>query len=141
VNFTRFFPLPVKEQGTCLSCWAITTIDIIESILYRRGRGNYRLSVQNLVDCDKKNNGCNGGWAGFAFAYARDEGLSNGTRYKYTGVKSECKRVGKKFPSIVKIKDYCEINVRGKEDLLKKIIARYGPISGAMCKFHQFKTH
>lgn len=138
MNLTRFFQSPVKEQGGCLSCWAITTIDIIESILYRKGRGDYRLSIQNLVDCDTKNYGCNGGWAAFSFAYARDEGVSNGSTYLYIGAKQNCQRIGNKFPPIAKIKNFCEIKVNGKEDLMKKIVAKYGPISAAICELEIF---
>lgn len=133
MNYTRFFSPDVKDQGVCLSCWAITTVEIIESLLKRKGR-DWRLSVQNLVDCSVLNYGCNGGWASFAYMYVRDEGVSNGSSYVYVGAKQECKRVGKQFPAIAKVIDFCEIKVNGKEEILKKILAKYGPVSAAMCE-------
>lgn len=35
---------------------------------------------------------------------------------------------------MVKIPNVCEIYVNGQEDLLKSLIAQYGPVSGAICK-------
>lgn len=124
VNYTNFFG-PVVNQGVCLSCWAITATEITEAMLRRKGR-DWSLSSQNLVDCSQLDYGCNGGWAANAYSYIKTDGISNGSTYVYVGVKQSCKRVDPKFKPIAKIEDYCSVTLNGNEDILKKIVARYG---------------
>lgn len=96
-------------------------------------------SEQNLVDCSALDYGCTGGWPTNAFKYIRDEGISNGTRYPYRGVKQSCLRVGKKRRAILKVKNVCEVFLNGREDLLKRIVAQYGPVSSGVCEY--FSLH
>jgi hypothetical protein len=46
------------------------------------------LSEQQLVDCSDSfgNQGCNGGWTGFAYDYATDIRLTTEAQYPYTGL-------------------------------------------------------
>jgi C1A family cysteine protease len=77
---------PVKDQGTCGSCWAFATVDVLE--------GNYNLnynvlksySQQYLIDCVKSNSGCNGGSAVDAYNYITLNGIVDGTVYPYDGI-------------------------------------------------------
>lgn len=87
-----------------------------------------------MFDCSTLDYGCNGGWATNAFKYIRDQGVSNGTRYKYTGVPQKCKRTVNRYKSILKVQEVCEVFLSGDENLLKSIIANYGPVSGAIGK-------
>lgn len=125
VNYTKFFG-PVVNQGVCLSCWAITATEVVESSLRRKKRV-WSLSSQNLVDCSKLDYGCNGGWAANAYAYIKSEGLSNGSTYVYSGARQACKRgESKLFAPIARIPDYCSISLNGDEEALKRIVAHYG---------------
>ncbi len=54
---------PVRNQGQCGSCWAYASAASIESLLSIAMVNTVELSTQNLVDCNLKNNGCNGGFA------------------------------------------------------------------------------
>ncbi|MDD3875106.1 MAG: C1 family peptidase [Bacteroidales bacterium] len=49
----RMFNLvsPVKDQGSCGSCWAFATIAAIESNWLKQGHGLTILSEDNLIDC------------------------------------------------------------------------------------------
>ena len=42
---------PVKDQGSCGSCWAFATIASIESNWLKQGAGTYILSEDNIIDC------------------------------------------------------------------------------------------
>ena len=61
---------PVKDQGSCGSCWAFASTAVHESAhAIRHGGPILSLAEQELVDCAKLNFGCDGGWYVNAWAY------------------------------------------------------------------------
>jgi len=58
----------VKDQGQCGSCWAFGTIANIEGASVAQGQMPLlALSEQEVVDCSKQDNGCNGGLPSYAY--------------------------------------------------------------------------
>lgn len=51
----------VENQARCGSCFAYAAVGAAEGVLLKKGI-NTRLSVQQIVDCDKLNDGCDGLW-------------------------------------------------------------------------------
>jgi len=84
---------PVKNQGqVCGSCWAFTALGEMESQLLIKGRGSYDLSVQQLVDCDPYDTGCQGGFFDRAWKYiSQSGGVMRTSDYPYLGAKSACR--------------------------------------------------
>jgi len=68
---------PIREQLTCGSCWAFSSIASIESRNAIKNGELLKLSEQELIDCDTNNMGCNGGMPDKAFKWAMDHNLVN----------------------------------------------------------------
>ena len=85
---------PVKNQGSCGSCWTFSTVGTMESHWNILGKGkNLTFSEQQLVDCagDYDNYGCNGGLPSHAFEYIRHAGgLESDVTYPYTAKDGQC---------------------------------------------------
>ena len=60
---------PVKDQASCGSCWAFSTIGVVEAFYKKKYNQELLLSEQNLIDCNKDNKGCKGGWFNDSLEY------------------------------------------------------------------------
>jgi len=82
---------PIKNQGQCGSCWAFSTVGTLESA-YKISAGTlYSLAEQQLVDCDKSDNGCSGGWPHSAYDnYYTGAGACTEASYTYTARDGYC---------------------------------------------------
>ena len=81
---------PVKNQGQCGSCWAFATVASIEGLYQITGHPLTDFSEQQIVDCDKANYGCQGGWPYKALQYVQQNGLELQTDYPYTAKDGVC---------------------------------------------------
>ncbi|KAI9086137.1 hypothetical protein K1719_031858 [Acacia pycnantha] len=81
----------VKNQGSCGSCWAFSTIGAIEGVHALTTRNLVTLSEQQLVSCDTSNYGCQGGLVHTAYEYVvRNGGITTSTIYPYTATNGTC---------------------------------------------------
>merc|ERR1712216_296533 len=60
---------PVKDQQQCGSCWAFSATEQIETNWKMAGNKLVSLSPQQIVSCDKTDDGCNGGNTETAYKY------------------------------------------------------------------------
>jgi len=66
---------PVKNQAQCGSCWSFSTTGALEGASVIAGRPLVSLSEQNILDCDKGGNKCQGGSMDQAFEWVAQNGL------------------------------------------------------------------
>lgn len=84
---------PVKNQGRCGSCWAFSTVAVVEGIYQIRTGKLVSLSEQELVDCDTLDDGCDGGISYRALRWiASNGGITTEADYPYTGTTDACNR-------------------------------------------------
>ena len=82
----------VKDQGGCGSCWAFSTVEVVESMWMIAGNSETLMSPQQLVDCSGAyyNEGCNGGWYFWAYDYLKVNKEMTEASYPYKGVDQTC---------------------------------------------------
>jgi len=61
---------PVKNQGSCGSCWAFSTTGALEGAHHKATGKLVSLSESQFVNCDRTCHGCSGGLMDLAFKYA-----------------------------------------------------------------------
>ncbi|KAI9922511.1 hypothetical protein PsorP6_000933 [Peronosclerospora sorghi] len=81
----------VQIQGLCSSCWAFASVAAVESLqcIQSDERRIQKYSVQQVVECDMRNMGCDGGSALHAFKYIQQNGLCSATSYPYTSLNGD----------------------------------------------------
>jgi len=85
INYQSFFNTP-RNQMNCGGCWAFTVTASIESNKsIKQGTLNQYLSVQQLLDCNSQNYGCNGGDLITGMNYVLNTGVENDSDYTYLG--------------------------------------------------------
>merc|ERR1711998_673465 len=119
---------PVKNQGQCASCWAFSTTGAVEGAEQIATGTLTSYSEQQLVDCSKQNNGCNGGLMDYAFKYIETAPLETETDYPYTGKDGTCAYETSK--GVGKVAAFSDVS-SGSASQLKAALAK-GPVSVAI---------
>lgn len=76
---------PIKDQGSCGSCWSFSTTGALEGAYYIKYGNLQSFSEQNIVSCDTTDSGCNGGWPSNAINWVKSNGgVCSEASYPYT---------------------------------------------------------
>jgi cathepsin L len=82
---------PVKNQGSCGSCWAFGTLGEVEAKHKQNTGSTVNLAEQQLVDCSTQNSGCDGGRPDWALTYLSGKSIYTTSSYAYTAKDGSCK--------------------------------------------------
>jgi cathepsin L/cathepsin K len=92
INWKESMSSPVRYQGNCGSCWAFSTIAIVEGNWNINKRQSLSISPQQLVDCDTTNFGCNGGWYTGGIDFYKNNPAVLESNYKYEEQAGTCRQ-------------------------------------------------
>lgn len=133
---------PVKDQGQCGGCWAFSTTEGVESAVFRStGKLPPLLSTEQLIDCEKRDLGCNGGDIPEAVRWLMKEGMTTNAEYpddsSKRGKNKKCTWTKNKAPPVVRVESFkyavkqCQNGncADGDEAALAAAVAQYGPLS------------
>jgi cathepsin L len=81
----------IQDQGQCGSCWSFSSTASTEFAWCKAHNKLYKLSEQQLVDCDSSCYGCNGGWAYQGWIYLESHYAMSESSYPYTARDGSCK--------------------------------------------------
>ena len=105
---------PVKNQGSCGSCWTFSTTGSIEGANFIASGVLSAFSEQQLVDCDTQNNGCGGGDTFLAFEYFQSNYAETEANYPYTAVNGTC-QYNTAIATGTKVTDWTTVTPRDAE--------------------------
>ncbi|KAI6226406.1 Acl-12 [Aphelenchoides fujianensis] len=116
----------IKNQGQCGSCWSFSVVAVVESLHVIAGGARTKLSEQELLDCDKREMGCFGGFRPHAFQFVRENGLVPEEHYAYVGAASDCR-----LPALNDSRVFVDalFGFEGDEEAMADWVATRGPIS------------
>ena len=123
-DWTHYGP-PIESQGECGSCWAFATTATYSSHFSIRSQiPGLLLSNQQLVDCDTKSFGCDGGFMSTALDWIKsNNGICYASQYPYTARQGTCRDGCNKI-----YKPFSIRNVR-TENELNNVLAMVGPVA------------
>lgn len=119
---------PVKNQESCKCCWAIAAAGNIESLWGINSQKPVEVSVQELLDCNRCGDGCEGGFVWDAFVTVlNNSGLASETDYPFQGNSRTHKCKAKKYRKVAWIQDF--IMLPDSEQGIARYLATQGPIT------------
>jgi C1A family cysteine protease len=127
---------PVKNQGGCGSCWAFAVTGATEAQvnLYYNQLLNLDLSEQDVLSCSGAGT-CSGGWPDQSLDYIASTGIVDEAAFPYTATNQLCSYKSSTPSQLIKIAgrvDFGSGAWPAEEDGLKKMIIKYGPLSGGI---------
>ncbi|XP_038186839.1 cathepsin W [Arvicola amphibius] len=118
----------VKNQENCRCCWAIAAADNIEALWRIKHSQPVEVSVQELLDCDRCGNGCQGGFVWDAYMTVLNySGLASKKDYPFQGRPSPHGCLAKKYKKVAWIQDFTML--KRNEQVIAGYLATYGPIT------------
>jgi PKD repeat protein len=127
---------PVKNQGSCGSCWAFAATGATEAMvnLFFNQHLDMNLAEQDILSCSGAGT-CSGGYPGTALNYIASTGIVDEATFPYTATDQPCSNKGTNPSQRIKIGgkiDFGSTQYPQTNDDLKRMIIEKGPASGGL---------
>lgn len=123
---------PVKDQGTCGSCWAFSATANVESVAAISGQPLQDLSEQELVSCVPGDAGCGGGSYVVAWRWllaTQGGGMTSNADYPYVSANGNVPSCpAGPYPIVARIQDYVVLPANDEANMAA-IVAAKSPLS------------
>lgn len=134
----------IRNQASCGSCWAFAATGATEAQvnLYFNQLLNLDLSEQDILSCSGAGS-CDGGQPGTALNYIAKTGMVDEAAFPYTATDQPCSNKNNASEQLIKIAgrvDFATVDFPREEDALKKMIIRFGPLSGGILNWSHAMT-
>lgn len=135
---------PVANQGNCSSSYITASLGVAQDRICQSSKKQVKLSAQEIVNCDKSNYQCDGGYVTRVFNWGKRKGFIPEQCYPYEGKVGECEddhlesnecRVNNQLYRVI---DYC---LATDELGIKKEILKNGPVAAQMVVYTDFLTY
>jgi len=122
---------PVKNQGKCISSYAMSIVENIESLYCIKHNIDCTtfppLSTQQVVDCDFSDEGCSGGGTVNAYIYVIQQGMEYESDYPYSGLDGNCNYEANKVKVTITNWEYATQDAN--ETTMQTNLFNWGPLS------------
>ncbi|HOX45113.1 MAG TPA: C1 family peptidase [Myxococcota bacterium] len=138
---------PVRDQGSCGSCWAFATAAPMESAILIHNGLSKDLAEQYLVSCNASGWGCGGGWWGHDYhtdlmvSGEAAAGAVLEADFPYTATDQACNPPHPKTDKLQSWSYVGDASSVPSTDQLKQAIFEHGPISVAVCVNGEFQSY
>jgi len=139
---------PIRDQKQCGSCWAFGASETLSDrfCIFSDGKVNVVLSPEDMVECDQRDMGCNGGNLNRAWKYLENTGIVTEKCLPYTSGDGSTDRCPSKCesPAIDYEKYKCEkgsIVTARTADAIKSQIYNYGPMETGFTVYSDFMNY
>ena len=137
---------PIKNQGTCGSCWAFATVAPLECNILIKDSIVVDLSEQWLISCNREGWGCDGGW--FAHDYHESKtdycGDSGAVLEEYCPYRTYAVACSCPYPHDYFIDDWHYISSTStipSISYIKQALLTYGPVSAGVTVGSAFQAY
>jgi len=138
---------PIRNQGSCGSCWAFATVGALESaIMIGDGVGSIDLSEQYLVSCNQDGWGCNGGGTAHDYHWWKkmgSESLAGAVPEAELPYQNSDVPCSGSYTHPYQIQGWGYAGNPGTPDTqaIKQAIYKYGPVKVSMCIGNAFQAY
>lgn len=143
---------PIRDQAHCGSCWAFSASEAMSDLfcIASKGQVDVVLSPQDMVSCNKLNQGCNGGILPIAWYYLAHTGIVSDECFPYTSQNGTVEACPKKcvdgktdFKSAkYKLKKWHKVSptieIWKREKAIEDYLMNYGPIQTGFTVYQDF---
>ncbi len=141
-SYPANYVTPVRNQGSCGSCWAFAAAGALEShslIKLSKPGQELNLSEQVLVSCGGAGS-CGGGSIGSASNYIRDKGLPPEECFPYTATNNACSAACYNYQTgTYRVQSWAYVTTTSVSvEAIKNALVTYGPLVTTMDVYADF---